>query len=92
MDDQPAPEHRRPDGVTDAYPMSQAQIGMVVAAQNSGDRAYHIVTAVKVRDESALDGDALRAAVAELVAHHETLRTSFAPPVTARRCSSTTSS
>ncbi|MEV0456318.1 amino acid adenylation domain-containing protein [Catellatospora methionotrophica] len=68
-----------PEGVTDAYPMSQAQIGMVVAAQNSGDRAYHIVTAVKVRDESAVDGDALRTAVAELVDRHETLRTSFAP-------------
>ncbi|MET8233467.1 amino acid adenylation domain-containing protein [Micromonospora sp. NPDC005298] len=67
-----------PDGLTDAYPAAQTQLGMLVELATSGDRAaYHSVIAHQVRDGRPFSADALRAAVATVVARHEILRTSF---------------
>ncbi|MET8266498.1 amino acid adenylation domain-containing protein [Micromonospora arida] len=67
-----------PDDLTDAYPAAQTQLGMLVELATSGARAaYHSVIAHQVRDGRPLSADALRAAVATVVARHEILRTSF---------------
>ncbi|WP_341716335.1 amino acid adenylation domain-containing protein [Micromonospora sp. FIMYZ51] len=67
-----------PAGLTDAYPASQTQLGMLVELATSGDRAaYHSVIAHQVRDGRPFSADALRTAVATVVARHEILRTSF---------------
>ncbi|WP_309223192.1 non-ribosomal peptide synthetase [Micromonospora sp. CP22] len=67
-----------PAGLTDAYPASQTQLGMLVELATSGDRAaYHSVIAHQVRDGRPFSADALRAAVATVIARHEILRTSF---------------
>ncbi|WP_343886884.1 AMP-binding protein, partial [Actinoallomurus spadix] len=67
-----------PDGVVDAYPMSQVQVGMVVEMlADSGLRAYHNVSSFRVRDEASFSPEAFRRAVALVGARHEVLRTSF---------------
>ncbi|WP_190147081.1 non-ribosomal peptide synthetase, partial [Streptomyces coeruleorubidus] len=67
-----------PEGVVDAYPMSQVQIGMVVEMlSDSGRHPYHNVTSFRVPDSRSFDIEALRASVASAVARHEVLRTSF---------------
>ncbi|WP_189999977.1 non-ribosomal peptide synthetase, partial [Streptomyces rubradiris] len=69
---------RLPEGVVDAYPMSQVQIGMVVEMLSDSDRhPYHNVTSFRVPDSRSFDIEALRASVASAVARHEVLRTSF---------------
>ncbi|MFC8141644.1 amino acid adenylation domain-containing protein [Streptomyces paradoxus] len=69
---------RLPEGVVDAYPMSQVQIGMVVEMlSDSGRHPYHNVTSFRVPDSRSFDIEALRASVASAVARHEVLRTSF---------------
>ncbi|HOZ57230.1 MAG TPA: AMP-binding protein, partial [Nakamurella multipartita] len=71
-----------PDGLTDAYPMSQVQLGMLAemtaARGPAGRGAYHSVLAHRIADDGPLDPDALRAAVALVLGRHDTLRTSFA--------------
>ncbi|MEV0227824.1 condensation domain-containing protein, partial [Streptomyces sp. NPDC050704] len=72
-----ADRERLPGGLADAYPLSQAQLGMVVEMQRGdGRNTYHNVFSMRIRDEVAFDADALRRAVAEIVARHEVLRTS----------------
>jgi amino acid adenylation domain-containing protein/non-ribosomal peptide synthase protein (TIGR01720 family) len=67
-----------PDGVTDAYPLSQIQAGMVFEMFGGGDvHYYHNATNYPMRDEEPFDADALRAAATEVVARHEVLRTSI---------------
>ncbi|MFJ7156742.1 non-ribosomal peptide synthase/polyketide synthase [Streptomyces sp. NPDC101118] len=67
-----------PEGVTDAYPVSQVQLGMLVEMDLDQDRAaYHNVDGFEVRDDQPLVPSALRAAAEELVARHEVLRTGF---------------
>ncbi|HEY0637215.1 MAG TPA: amino acid adenylation domain-containing protein, partial [Pseudonocardiaceae bacterium] len=67
-----------PAGLADAYPASQAQIGMAVEIQKRAHAApYHVVRTFRVRDTAAFSLDALRAAVADVVARHDTLRTTF---------------
>ncbi len=67
-----------PDGVEDAYPMSEAQAGMVFELLADTERSlYHNVTGYAVRDEGPFDAPALRAAVDAVTARHEVLRTSF---------------
>ncbi|MFI7338853.1 amino acid adenylation domain-containing protein [Streptomyces sp. NPDC050085] len=69
---------RLPEGVVDAYPMSQVQIGMVVEMlSDSGRHPYHNVTSFRIPDNRSFDIGALRASVASAVARHEVLRTSF---------------
>ncbi|MFJ9178092.1 amino acid adenylation domain-containing protein [Streptomyces sp. NPDC102360] len=66
-----------PEGLTDAYPLSQAQLGMVIEMQRGdGRNTYHNVFSMRIRDEVAFDADALRQAVALIVGRHEVLRTS----------------
>ncbi len=67
-----------PAGVVDAYPLSQVQIGMAVEllADTTHNR-YHGVVSFLVRDEEEFSAEALTAAVAEVVAAQDVLRTSF---------------
>ncbi|WP_406095437.1 amino acid adenylation domain-containing protein [Streptomyces sp. NBC_01013] len=69
---------RLPAGLTDAYPMAQTQVGMVVEmlADESLHR-YHSVSSFRIRDEEPFDDAALRAAAGAVAARHEALRTSF---------------
>ncbi|MEU1251648.1 condensation domain-containing protein, partial [Micromonospora arida] len=67
-----------PDGLTDAYPATQAQVGMAVEiAKDESAAPYHIVHTMRVDDELPFDVEPLRATLAELVARHDTLRTSI---------------
>ena len=67
---------RLPDGLTDAYPLSLVQLGMVVQTLTDGDvNAYQSVNSFLVDD--GWDEAAFRRAVLDLPARHETLRTSI---------------
>ncbi len=68
-----------PDGLTDAYPVSQGQLGILAEtlADGSANR-YLNVSAFRIRDERPFDAAALRRAAAVLAGRHEVLRTSFA--------------
>ncbi|ATZ23947.1 Tyrocidine synthase 3 [Streptomyces lavendulae subsp. lavendulae] len=67
-----------PAGLTDAYPVSQGQLGILVEQlADTATPKYVNVSAFRVRDEQPLDPAALRRAVTELTARHEVLRTSF---------------
>ncbi|MFI8835437.1 non-ribosomal peptide synthase/polyketide synthase [Streptomyces afghaniensis] len=67
-----------PEGLTDAYPMMQNQIGMLVEMLGAGDRLnYHLVTSLRVRDGRPVVEEAMRSAVAELLRRHDVLRTSL---------------
>ncbi|MCL7461074.1 amino acid adenylation domain-containing protein, partial [Micromonospora sp. MSM11] len=66
-----------PGGLVDAYPATQAQVGMAVEIQKDPERSlYHVVQSIRVDDGRPFDADALQATVDALVARHETLRTS----------------
>ncbi|WP_066370569.1 non-ribosomal peptide synthetase [Herbidospora mongoliensis] len=67
---------RLPEGVTDAYPLSQIQAGMVYQSILYPDRQYyHDVVSFSVHDRP-FDEPALRAAAEAATARHENLRTS----------------
>ncbi|MEO3827710.1 amino acid adenylation domain-containing protein [Actinomadura sp. B10D3] len=67
-----------PDGVADAYPLSQNQIGMLVEMlAEDGRNAYHNVTLFRINDGAPFDEAAFRAAGELVVARHEALRTSI---------------
>ncbi|WP_326760221.1 amino acid adenylation domain-containing protein [Streptomyces phaeochromogenes] len=67
-----------PEGLTDAYPMMQNQIGMLVEMLGAGDLLnYHLVTSLRVRDGRPVVEEAMRSAVAELLRRHDVLRTSL---------------
>ncbi|MBQ1074993.1 amino acid adenylation domain-containing protein [Micromonospora sp. C31] len=71
-----ADRDRLPAGLADAYPMTALQQGMVYHCELTGDPAmYHNVTAHRV--DAPLEAEALRAALADLVARHPVLRTGF---------------
>ncbi|MFD9927334.1 amino acid adenylation domain-containing protein [[Kitasatospora] papulosa] len=66
-----------PDGLVDAYPLTQNQTGMLVEMlAGAGPRKYHLVNSIRFRDGHPFDADALQRAVDLLVARHEALRTS----------------
>ncbi|MFD0744469.1 amino acid adenylation domain-containing protein [Phytohabitans flavus] len=67
-----------PDGLVDAYPLAQVQLGMLVEmlADDSVNK-YHNTTTFRIRDGRPFDVEALRTAAAAVVARHEMLRTSF---------------
>ncbi|GJF28376.1 hypothetical protein KNE206_10760 [Kitasatospora sp. NE20-6] len=72
----PADRAALPDGVTDAYPLSQNQIGMLVEMlADDGRNLYHNVTTFRINDPAPFDADAFRAAGATVVGRHEILRT-----------------
>ncbi|NUP53603.1 MAG: amino acid adenylation domain-containing protein, partial [Catenulispora sp.] len=67
-----------PADAADAYPMTQNQIGMLVEMlAKEGRQHYHVVNAVGIGAEEPFDAEALRAALAELIARHDILRTTF---------------
>ncbi|MDR3031599.1 MAG: amino acid adenylation domain-containing protein, partial [Kitasatospora sp.] len=67
-----------PDGLDDAYPLSEVQIGMLVEmAPGAGAGAYHSVAAHRIGADGPFDEAALRAALAEVTARHDMLRTSM---------------
>ncbi|MEG8183985.1 amino acid adenylation domain-containing protein [Nocardia terpenica] len=69
---------RLPQDVVDAYPVSQAQLGMLVEFLADEEHTiYHSVTSFFIRDEQPFDFAALRTAVRLVVARHDVLRTSF---------------
>ncbi|MFC8361396.1 amino acid adenylation domain-containing protein [Streptomyces griseorubiginosus] len=68
---------RLPEGLADAYPLSQVQLGMVVEMlTDDGKHPYHNVTSFRIRDEQPFSESALREAAAVVVARHDVLRTS----------------
>ncbi|MBT0770089.1 amino acid adenylation domain-containing protein [Kineosporia sp. J2-2] len=67
-----------PDGLTDAYPLAQVQLGMVVEMlADTGRRVYHNSTCFRILDDQDFSWDAFRAAVEHVLERHEILRTSF---------------
>ncbi|MFV2117671.1 amino acid adenylation domain-containing protein, partial [Streptomyces sp. Act-28] len=66
-----------PEGVTDAYPLSQIQTGMVIEMLADEEKNhYHNCSCFRILDDRPFDADAFRRAVAEVVARHDMLRTS----------------
>ncbi|MEV6052214.1 amino acid adenylation domain-containing protein, partial [Streptomyces sp. NPDC052107] len=69
---------RLPEGIVDAYPLSQVQLGMVVEMlTDDGKHPYHNATSFRIRDDRPFSAQALRAAAAVVTDRHEVLRTSF---------------
>ncbi|HEY0636053.1 MAG TPA: amino acid adenylation domain-containing protein, partial [Pseudonocardiaceae bacterium] len=68
-----------PDGLVDAYPLSQIQAGMVYEMFNGSDvHYYHNATNYPMREEGTeFDFEALRRAVEIVTARHDVLRTSI---------------
>ncbi|OLZ43650.1 non-ribosomal peptide synthetase [Amycolatopsis keratiniphila] len=66
------------DGVVDAYPLAEAQAGMVYEFLRDDDvHRYHNVTSYPVREKGTFSLDALRRAARIVTARHDVLRTSF---------------
>jgi amino acid adenylation domain-containing protein len=69
---------RVPEGVEDAFPLSQLQAGMIFHHEASrGAGVYHDIFSFHVRSGKPLDVAVLRTAVQQLVARHPALRTTF---------------
>ncbi|MFI5587249.1 amino acid adenylation domain-containing protein [Amycolatopsis sp. NPDC051758] len=73
----PADAARLPEGVVDAYPLSQVQAGMAVAMLSDPDAPYHNGTSYEVRSERPFQLEALNTAANLVVARHEVLRTAI---------------
>ncbi|MEU8772400.1 amino acid adenylation domain-containing protein [Streptomyces sp. NPDC048606] len=68
-----------PADVTDAYPVSRIQAGMLVEMHGrSGENRYHNITSFRIRDELPFDPAAFQRAADLIVERHEVMRTSFA--------------
>lgn len=69
---------RLPEGVVDAYPMSQVQLGMLVEMLADEERRVYLnVASFRITDGTPFDADALRTALDVVTGRHEMLRTSF---------------
>ncbi|MFF2046140.1 amino acid adenylation domain-containing protein, partial [Kitasatospora sp. NPDC058170] len=67
-----------PVGITDAYPLSQIQTGMLVEMLTAGDlHTYHNLTSFRIPAEHAFSLPALRQAVDTVTRRHDILRTSM---------------
>ncbi|MFD9394251.1 amino acid adenylation domain-containing protein [Streptomyces sp. NPDC060000] len=67
-----------PEGVVDAYPLSQVQTGMLVEMLASGDeRVYQNINSFRIPDAEPFSEEAMRAAVDTVVARHDILRTTM---------------
>jgi amino acid adenylation domain-containing protein len=66
-----------PDGIADAYPLSQVQIGMLVEMLADEQHSYHNVTSFQIMDGKPFSAAAWTEAAAIVVARHEVLRTSL---------------
>ena len=74
-----SPEDRRrlPDGVEDAFPLTQLQAGMIFHHEAAGGTGvYHDIFSFHVRG-TAFDADALEESVRRLIERHPALRTTF---------------
>ncbi|MET9896956.1 condensation domain-containing protein, partial [Streptomyces sp. NPDC006465] len=68
-----------PEGLADAFPLAQVQLGMLVEMlADDGLNKYHNTTTFRIRDGRAFDPSALEQAARALVERHEMLRASFA--------------
>ncbi|MFG3532564.1 amino acid adenylation domain-containing protein [Streptomyces sp. NPDC047917] len=68
-----------PADVTDAYPVSLTQAGMLVEMYGeSSENRYHNITSFRIRDELPFDPGAFQRAADLIVERHEVMRTSFA--------------
>ncbi|MBQ0984632.1 amino acid adenylation domain-containing protein [Streptomyces sp. F63] len=66
-----------PDGVTDAYPLTRTQTGMLVEMlAGDGPRAYHRVSSMRVDPGEPFSREPFERALRELIRRHEALRTS----------------
>ncbi|MGC5330357.1 amino acid adenylation domain-containing protein [Micromonospora sp. DT62] len=73
-----ADRSRLPDGLVDAYPITQNQAGMLFEMLSGGDRpVYRNVSCYGITDQQPFSLDALREAGRLLTDRHEILRTSF---------------
>ncbi|GAB3136782.1 hypothetical protein GCM10027290_01120 [Micromonospora sonneratiae] len=73
-----ADRSRLPDGLVDAYPITQNQAGMLFEMLSGGDRpVYRNVSCYRINDELSFSLDTLREAGRLLTDRHEILRTSF---------------
>ncbi|WP_371495233.1 amino acid adenylation domain-containing protein [Kitasatospora sp. NBC_00374] len=67
-----------PADATDAYPLGQLQLGMLIEMLADRERnRYHNVTCFRINDDRPFSEQALRAAVALMAERHEILRTSL---------------
>ena len=66
-----------PGDVTDAYPLSQVQLGMLVEMLTDAQHSYHNVTSFRILDGKPFSAAAWTEAAATVVARHEVLRTSL---------------
>uniref|UniRef100_UPI0004C18202 condensation domain-containing protein n=1 Tax=Streptomyces sp. NRRL B-3229 TaxID=1463836 RepID=UPI0004C18202 len=67
-----------PADVTDAYPLSQVQTGMLVEMLASGDEhAYQNITSFRIPDTEPFAVEAMRQALDAVASRHEILRTSM---------------
>ncbi|KOX05327.1 hypothetical protein ADL04_06535, partial [Streptomyces sp. NRRL B-3648] len=66
-----------PDGLSDAYPLTQTQTGMLaeMLSADGGPLAYHRVSSVRMGADEPFSREPLHRAVQELVRRHEALRT-----------------
>ncbi|MGC5013361.1 amino acid adenylation domain-containing protein, partial [Streptosporangium sp. DT93] len=72
----PRDRERLPEGLVDAYPMAELQVGMVYEMELDPDRRpYHNVDSLRIA--GPFDEAAFRDAVARVVERHPILRTSF---------------
>ncbi|MEV4701990.1 amino acid adenylation domain-containing protein [Actinoplanes sp. NPDC049316] len=73
-----ADRERLPDGVVDAYPLTQTQVGMVVdMLAHDRFNTYQNVATTRIRDGVELCADTLRAAARVVADRHDVVRTSF---------------
>ncbi|MDQ1026932.1 amino acid adenylation domain-containing protein [Streptomyces umbrinus] len=69
---------RLPDALVDAYPMTRAQVGMVVdMLGHDRHNTYQNVATTRMRDTGPFSLPALHAAARTVTARHDVLRTSF---------------
>ncbi|MEW2484833.1 amino acid adenylation domain-containing protein [Streptomyces sp. NPDC048411] len=75
----PEDRDRLPEGLVDAYPLAQVQLGMVVEMlADDGRNHYHNSTCFRILDPRPFDLPVLQEAVDIVLARHEILRSSFA--------------
>ncbi|GAA3945121.1 hypothetical protein GCM10022629_65720 [Amorphoplanes auranticolor] len=72
-----ADRDRLPEGLSDAYPLSQNQVGMFVEMLHDSEGGlYHNVSSVLIDDNRPFSFEALRSAVDIVAGRHDVLRTS----------------
>ncbi|MEW2531119.1 condensation domain-containing protein, partial [Streptomyces sp. NPDC047071] len=74
----PSDRERLPDGLVDAFPLAQVQLGMLVEMlADDGRNRYHNTTTFRIKDGRPFDRAALVSAGRAVVERHEMLRASF---------------